>query len=333
MTFTILRRNGFSFWILLGLLLLHSPVSHSQEQNQPVEDAAEQGTDTIRKEIESFFAEYEAATQSDAPDLLLTLVDFDALTRMAVEQAQVEIPDYVRDLLVKQLVQTTRQDFETVGVVWQRYHVLQVSVFADGKRVEANVRSWSEDGQSSRNIFLLERGQRWRIVDWMHVDLGIQNSMVISSVIRELSDTQLSRESLKTLQLWNKIFNAARQEDVDTADELLSLITGRTVPNSLEGLRWIVTASIFQSSFYDPLATIEALDKAEAFQSDAVFVDYLRMQVYYELGEYERVIYHAQRYLTRFGPDDLTGSVQRDGPSKIRTDRRGDCGFRVRVAG
>lgn len=306
MTFTILRRNGFSFWILLGLLLLHSPVSHSQEQNQPVEDAAEQGADTIRKEIESFFAEYESATQSDAPDLLLTLVDFDALTRMAVEQAQVEIPDYVRDLLVKQLVQTTRQDFETVGDVWQRYHVLQVSVFADGKRVEANVRSWSEDGQSSRNIFLLERGQRWRIVDWMHVDLGIQNSMVISSVIRELSDTQLSRESLKTLQLWNKIFNAARQEDVDTADELLSLITGRTLPNSLEGLRWIVTASIFQSSFYDPLATIEALDKAEAFQSDAVFVDYLRMQVDYELGEYERVIYHAQRYLTRFGPDDLT---------------------------
>jgi len=306
MAFTILLRKGFSFWITLWLLLLHSSVSHSQEQNQPDENAAEREAEPIQEVIEDFFTEYEAATQFDRPDFLLTLVDFDALVRMAAEHAQVDVPTSVRELLLKQLVQTTKKDFGTVGNVWQRHRVIQVRDFADGKRVEAYVRSWPEDGQSSRNIFLLEHGQSWRIVDWVDVDLGLQKSMVISSLMRELSDLQPSQESLKTLQLWNKIFNAAGQEDFETADGLLSLITGRTLPNSLEALRWTVTASIFQSSFYDPLAIIEALDKAEAFHADTVFADYSRMQVYYELGEYERVIYHAHRCLTHFGSGDVT---------------------------
>lgn len=306
MILTFLRRIGFASWITLGFLPWHAPVSYGQGQNQSAEDGVELDSEAIIKEIQSFFAEYEAATQAETPDTLLQLVDFDALARLSIEQAQVDVPDYVRDLLVKQLVQTTKQDFETVGDAWQRHWVLQVNVLDDGKRVEANVRSWHEDGLSSRNIFLLEYRREWRIVDWIHVDLGIQNSMVISSVIRELNEKQPSPEAQKTLQLWNRIFNAARQEDIDTAYELLSIVTGRELPNSIEGLRWIVTASILQSSFNGPLETLEALDKAEAFQANAIFADYLRMQVYYELGEYERVIYHAQRYLQRFGPDDFS---------------------------
>ena len=268
------------------------------DANTPPADAA------IRQQIEDFFTEYETAMRADTADELLKMVDFKAFADFVLDQAQIEFPEGIRRLLVTRLIQATKQEFGIAGEAWDRHRVLQATPFKDGKTVEVFVRTWSEDGESSRNIFWLEKSDRWRIIDWLDVELGIRNSTLISSILRETHASKQSKESIQTLNLLNQLFVAARQQDVDSTDELLADLTGRYVPNSIEGLRWIVEAST--ASYYEPLAALEATEKAEAFEPDAVLTDYLRLKAYFDLGEYQRTIHHAQRYLNRFGADEST---------------------------
>ena len=307
---------GFALVMAINLAMASANAIWAQDpnrvkegQNIPVQaDAntpqADSADTAIRQQIEDFFTEYETATRADTADALLKLVDFKAFADLVLEQSQTEMPDAVRGFFVTRLIQATKQEFGTAGEAWGRHRVIQTTFFEEGKTVEAFVRTWSEDGESSRSIFWLEKSDRWRIIDWLDVELGIRNSTLISSMLRETHASKQSKESIQTLYLLNQLFIAARQQDIDSTDDLLDEITGRYVPNSIEGLRWIVEAST--ASYYEPLAALEATEKAKAFEPDAVLTDFLRLKAYFDLGEYKRTIHHAQRYLNHFGADEST---------------------------
>ncbi len=99
-----------------------------------------------------------------------------------------------------------------------------------------------------------------------------------------------------------QVVNAINEDDLEAAGGLLGDLKNVKLPNSIEGIRWFMVASV-EVTNERPQPALAAVDRAEMFQRDFPMVEYLRSVAFNQLGEHEKALKSAQKFIRLLGDD------------------------------
>lgn len=254
------------------------------------------------QQIRQFFADYETATAADSVQDQIEFFDFDTLTQDVVDQSGVALPPGMQPQLAAAMKDQVAQQFEVLDTPWTRHRVVQIEFSADNTIANVFVRSWSDKLGTSRELYVLKNidGQ-WRICDLSELSLGVSTVALSAMGLRDTMQSKIADELANGMREIMQSVTACSQGDLFAAINHIDAVVGFPVPESMQSLRWMISATAHAVS--DPTQTIESLDKADAFGGSTILADYLRGEAYLQLGRYDVAVNHFRAYLDQFGAD------------------------------
>lgn len=254
------------------------------------------------QQIHQFFADYQTATAADSVEERIKFFDFDTLTQDVVDQSGVALPPGMQPQLAAAMKAQVAQQFEVLDTPWTRHRVVQTELSPDKTIATVFVRSWSDNLGTSRELYVLKNihGQ-WRICDLSELSLGVSTVALSAMGLRDTMQSKIADELANGMREIAQSVTECSQGNLYAAINHIDAVVGFPVPESMQSLRWMISATAHAIS--DPTQTIESLDKADAFGGSTMLADYLRGEAYAQLGRYDVAVKHFRAYLDQFGAD------------------------------
>ncbi|WP_186775709.1 tetratricopeptide repeat protein [Rubripirellula tenax] len=254
------------------------------------------------KEIHQFFDRYQAATASESADDLNACYDLTEMANDVVAESGVTLPNGQQQQLVAALNVAFAQQIELLEVVWTRHRIMQIDFFENDSVADVYVRSWSDEAGTARERYTVKKlGDDWFITDFSDLSFGISTVAMAAMGLRESVKSSVTAELVFGSKQVMQCAVACSQGDVYLAAEHIDAIMGHPVAETIQGLRWQLSAAVHE--LIDSHVVIESVDKADAFGASAPLEDYLLGQAYTDLGRYDVALEYFQGYLNRFGHD------------------------------
>ncbi|TWU10707.1 tetratricopeptide repeat protein [Allorhodopirellula heiligendammensis] len=271
-------------------------------QEQPAANNSPPNLSAEEQQIHQFFADFETATRADSVDEQIQFFDFDELTRDIVEQSGVAMPPGLQSQLATVMQTQIKQQFELLDAPWTRHRIVRIEFSDDKSIADVFVRSWSVELGTARESYLLKKiDDQWRICDVSQLSIGVSMVALSSLGLRDTMQSNIASELVYAMQKITQCATECAQGNVYAAMDHIDGILGYPMPESMQALRWTLSAIIHGA--IDPEKTIESLEKAEAFGESTLLADYLRGEAYLELGRFEVAINHFRDYVNHFGAD------------------------------
>lgn len=271
------------------------------------QDVAEVADSTLPSSIEEqqihqFFVDYQTATAADSVEEQIAFFDFDTLTQDVVDQSGVTLPPGMQTQLAATMKAQVAQQFEVLDTPWTRHRVVQIELSADKTIANVFVRSWSDNLGTARELYVLKNiNGQWRICDLSELSLGVSTVALSAMGLRDSIQSKIADELANGMREIMHSVTACSQGDLYAAANHIDAVVGFPVPESMQSLRWMISATAHAISY--PTQTIESLDKADAFGGSTMLADYLRGEAYMQLGRYDVAVTHFRAYLDQFGAD------------------------------
>lgn len=290
------------FSLALGVLCcLASHLGTTTSKSFAQEVAGEDPLQSEKDEIRDFFKGVEKASRLDDATDLVDFYDITAFGDRVIELADVELPVGFRQIFIGQSRARLKQQFELLKDRWIRHRITYMQVSDGGTLAEVVLRHWSEDLRNTRTLFILEKTESWKIVDWTDLSLGLNATQVTAAILRDGMESNMPQDLANSAKVLLQAMVQTMEEDFYSGSETLEKLVGRRVPPPMESLRWCLTAA--NALVMDPLYASECVEKISAFDERALIADYLRLMISLELGQSDLVIEHAELFLDRYGAD------------------------------
>jgi tetratricopeptide (TPR) repeat protein len=285
----------------MAVLVFSSSALH-QVQAAQVDPQRAGKTQAEAEILDLFTFLQQAAAQDDGPKLASKLAAF-RLIEEFYELTDLKL-NFAQRLLFNTIVgRSLRSAVRDLFTGWSRIRIIRTDILDDGREARVLVRSWDEQGSTSRQWFwLIKTDCGWRYYDVEDLDVGIRFSMLMAGFSGETDRAGKTGELAWANENLQNAFAAVAAGDTDRARRFLQEVQGIKLPRAVEGLMWSTTASI--ELMEDNLnAAMEALDKADAARPGMPLVMYQRAVTCNLLGDYDRALAHAREYLSEIGDD------------------------------
>lgn len=254
------------------------------------------------QQIHEFFADYQTATAADSVQEQIDFFDFDTITQDVVAQSGVALPPGVQPQLAAAMRAQVGGQFEILDAPWTRHRVVQIEFSADKTVANVFVRSWSDELGTARELYVLKKvHDAWRICDLSELSLGVSTVALAAMGLRDTMQSKIADELANGMREILQSVTKCTEGDLYAAMNHIDAVVGYPVPESMQSLRWMISAAAHAVT--EPTHTIESLAKADAFGGATMLADYLRGEAYSQLGRYEVAVTHYRAYLNQFGAD------------------------------
>lgn len=183
---------------------------------------------------------------------------------------------------------------------WSRHEIKQVKYSDDRREAVLTARHWDDEGDSSKfRWWVQKRDGRWRIYDFEDLNTGIRSSVILGTLSgKGLPGAAISKS-------FERVIGAAQamqQLDVDTAGKELRAVARVKFPPPLDALRRMLEG-VVAFARDEPEEALKQFDRAESLRADLPILHYLRAVVHNGLGNHEKALAHARKYVELLGDD------------------------------
>ena len=210
---------------------------------------------------------------------------------------------------------------------WPRVQVRHIRFIAEHDEAVVYVsHSAGEDDRCKIRWWLKRRNGAWRVYDFEDLDIGLRATHIMGSLfVGEMKATPWNRR-------YSELLSASPLMEDEKYDECVALLTdlaGAGFPPPLESWRLFMLASAEVSAGLDEEA-LGHLDQAEQRGLNLPMVPRLRATVYFDMGEYEKVVEQGGKFESMLGNDaDVHRTV---GEALLRLNRQSEAAAAFRKA-